>query len=127
MRTQLLGVSTALVLFFSPAFGATFRWASSSNRIYVENGGSVTLSDIKAGLANAPLDLVDAANKVWLLRANLQIVDGCVLVLHGAAAGGDVNEFRLQSDNSSASNSFVAVTADWGTIDIANTRITSWD
>jgi len=39
MRTKLLGVSTTtLLLFFSRGFGATFRRASSSNRIYVENG-----------------------------------------------------------------------------------------
>jgi hypothetical protein len=38
-----------------------------------------------------------------------------------------VNEFRLQSNNSSASNSFVSVTADYAGIDIASTRILSWD
>src|SRR6266542_1806326 len=128
MNAKLIGVGPTLLLLLScPTFGATFRWAATSNRIYVENGGSATLSDIKAGLANAPLDLVDSANKIWLLRANLQIADGCTLVLHGAALGGDVNEFRLQSDNSTASNNFVAVTADWGTIDIASTKIISWD
>src|SRR5690606_10747470 len=43
-----------LLLALSPAEGATFRWASSSNRIYVENGGTATLSDIKGALPNAP-------------------------------------------------------------------------
>src|ERR1044071_6315797 len=120
-------LAALLLLFAGTTHGATFRWASSSNRIYVESGGSATLSDIKAALPNAPLDLIDSANAVWLLRANLQVEDGSVLLLHGTAAGGDVNEFRLQSDNSSASNSFVSVNADWGGIDIKSTRITSWD
>jgi parallel beta-helix repeat protein len=117
----------AVFLLSSEAFPATFRFASSSNRIYVEGGGSATLSNIKAALPNAPLDLVDPANAVWLLRANLFIADGSVIVFHGTAIGGDVNEFRLQSNNSSATNSFVSVTADYGGIDIASTRILSWD
>src|SRR5262245_22277027 len=124
-QLKLVGPATALVLLCGPVHSATFRWASSSNRIYVENGGSVTLSDIKTALPNVPLDLVDPANGVWLLRANLQIADGSVLVLHGSVAGGDVNEFRLLSNNSS--NGFVSVTADWGAIDLKSTRVTSWD
>lgn len=107
------------------ARGATMRWSSTSNRIYVEGGGAVNLTAIKTAVPNAPVDLVDAAGGIWLLRANLMIEDGSVLVLHGTARGGDVNELRLHSSNSS--NSFVNVTADWGGIDIEGTRITSWD
>lgn len=106
---------------------AGIRWASSSNRIYIEDGTIATLSDIKAAQDHAPLDLVDAAGKIWLLRANLQIEDGSTLVLHGSAAGGDVDELRLQSNNSISVGSYVAITADNGTIDIASTRIKSWD
>src|SRR5881394_2545398 len=119
--------TAALIALPSPGQGATFHWAATSNRIYVEGGGSATLSDIKAGLPNAPLDLVDATNHIWLLRANVQIRDGTTLVLHGSSGGGDVDLLRLQSNNSSASNSVVSVTADWGRIDIKNTHITSWD
>ena len=122
-----LMVGGAAILLALPAFSATFRWANSSNRIYVENGGSATLSDIKAALPNAPLDLVDAVNRVWLLRANMLVEDGTVLVLHGASVGGDVSEFRLQSKNSSAAGSFVSVTADYGGIDVKATKITSWN
>src|SRR5690349_12228448 len=39
-----LGAALSLCL-CGPAHGATFRWASSSNRIYVEGGGSATLTD----------------------------------------------------------------------------------
>src|ERR1044071_3264356 len=109
------------------ATGATFRWTPSTNRIFVEDGGSATLSDIKAALPGAPLDLVDPANKIWLLRADLLIKDGSVLVLHGAGLGGDVNEFRLQSLNTAATGSVVSVVADYGTLDISDTKIISWD
>jgi parallel beta-helix repeat protein len=106
-----------------PAEAVSFRYASSSNRIYVENGGTATLTAIKAALPNAPLELVDAGAKVWLLSAELYIEDGSVLELHGAAVAGDVNELRLES----SSSGFVQVTADYGDIDILSTRITSWN
>src|SRR5256885_10895556 len=110
-RTAPLAIGVVLwSMCSSQAEAASFHYASSSNRIYVEGGGSATLSDIKAALPNAPLDLV--ANGVWLLRANLFITDGSVMVFHGTAIGGDVNEFRLQSNNSSTPGSFVSVTAD---------------
>jgi len=110
------------------AFGATFRWSGTSNRIYVEGGGSASLTDIKAALPVAPLDLVDVTNKVWLLRADLVVEDGSTLVLHGAAAGGDVNELRLQSVNAATNcGCVVSITADWGNLDIGSTKITSWD
>jgi poly(beta-D-mannuronate) C5 epimerase len=115
-----------VLLLCGPAEAATFRYATSSNRIYVENGGSATLSDIKAALPKAPLDLVDPANHVWLLRANLQLTGGSTVVLHGSAAGGDVNELRLKSDNTDAT-SFVQVTADYGNLDLQNTKVISWD
>jgi len=105
---------------------ATFRYAGSSNRIYVENGGTATLTDIKAALPNAPLTLVNASTKTWFLAANLVIEDGCVLNLHGGAAG-DVNELRLKSNNASDANSYVFIDADWGTLDLNATKVTSWN
>lgn len=112
---------TLLLLVVPAASAATFRYASSSNRIYVENGGSATLTQIKAAIPDAPLD--NLGGGTWLLRANIQIEDGSALVLHGTPIGGDVNELRLKSDGSG----HVQVTADHGTIDIGSTRITSWD
>jgi parallel beta-helix repeat protein len=110
----------------SPSFAATFRYSTSNNRIYIEKGGaSATLSDVKNALPNAPLDLVSSSPKIWLLRANLQISDGSVLVLHGVSIGGDVDELRIQSNNDSSG--YVTVTADYGTIDIDSTKIRSWD
>src|ERR1041384_5431620 len=98
----------------SPSFAATFRYSTSNNRIYIENGGAAaTLTDVKNALPNAPLDLVSTSPKVWLLRANLNIADGSTLLLHGTSIGGDVDYLRLQSNNDSTG--FVIVTADYGT------------
>jgi mannuronan 5-epimerase len=107
------------------AAAATFRHASSSNRIYVENGGTATLSDIKAALPSAPLDLVNAGAMIWLLRANLIVTDGTTLLLHGPGIGGDVGELRLLSDNGSAG--FIYVSAEHGNLHIDSTLIRSWD
>lgn len=104
--------------------GATFRWANSSNRIYVTGPGVVTLSSIKAALPKAPL--VQVAPGVWHLRANILIEQGGGLQLYGTSLGGDVDELRLQSNNTNA-NAFVNISADWGSIDIRSTKITSWD
>lgn len=106
---------------------AELRWASSTNRIYVEGGVSATLGQIHAALPRAPLELVDADGGVWLLRANLVITDGSTLLLHGRGVGGDVDELRLQSNGSPEADGFVSITADHGTIDVRATRITSWD
>lgn len=106
-----------------PALSATFRYSTSNDRIYVENGGTATLSQIKQALPKAPLDLVDASRGIWLLRANLFVEDGSVLLLRGTAVGGDVAELRLRSDSSG----FVQLTADYGTLDIRSTRIRSWN
>jgi len=107
--------------------GPSFRYATTANRIYIENGGTATLTAIKHALPTAPLELVDAPNKVWMLRANLFVADGATLLLHGDLAGGDVNELRLLSINTEATNRFVNMEADWGTIDIKSTVVTSWN
>ncbi len=132
---QRLWVASGLLgmALFASTAEAGIRWASSSNRIYLEPdvaggpGITATLSDIKAALPNAPLDLVDSAQKIWLLRANLQITGGSALILRGTGAGGDVNQLRLLSNNNSTTNNFVSIIADHGNIDINSTAITSWD
>jgi len=105
----------------------TFRWARESSRIYVENGGVATLTDIRTALPNAPLCLIDPANHIWFLDATLIVRDGATLRLHGSAIGGDVNELRLRSDNSMADGSCVVVDADWGTLDLRNVKVISWN
>ena len=121
----LLGVSLLLLISLSCSFGVSFRWSAGSYRIYVTGPGTATLSDIKAGMPNALLTQVSPG--VWHLRANLVMEEGARLLLHGTKRGGDVNELRLQSNNTGESNAFVYVSADWGSIDIRSTAITSWD
>ncbi|MDB6030467.1 MAG: hypothetical protein JWM16_805 [Verrucomicrobiales bacterium] len=106
---------------------ATFRWSPDSSRIYVESGGTATLSQIQAALPRAPLCLLDPTNHIWFLGATLFVKDGATLQLHGSAAGGDVNELRLRSDNSTADGSVAAIDADWGTLDLDSVKVTSWD
>ncbi len=99
------------------------RWASSSNRVYVSGSGTVcTLSDLDALIPAAPITLVDPANKTWFVGANIQMENGGKLELHGSEVGGDVDELRLKSDSG-----IVAIKADWGSISIDSTKITSWD
>ena len=119
----LTGLLFCLGLVTAP--GAEIRWSLSSNRIYLTGSGAVTLSNISAAQDQAPLEQV--APGVWQLRANLIVQDGAQLVLHGTAIGGDVDQLRLQSNNSTDTNRFVFISADWGSISIQNTSIASWD
>ena len=125
LSPALLVASLLLLLSITASFGVSFRWSAGSYRIYVTGPGTATLSDIKAGMPNALLTQVSPG--VWHLRANLVMEDGARLLLHGTKIGGDVNELRLQSNNTGESNAFVYVSADWGNIDIRSTSITSWD
>jgi mannuronan 5-epimerase len=95
--------------------------------ILVRGPGLNTLSDIKKALPQAPLIQVDHSRHIWFLSADIELHDGATLVLHGTNIGGDTNELRLKSQNSRAPGSQVYISADWGTIDINNTKITSWN
>jgi len=116
---------TQFVLGLLPAAALEIRWALSSNRIYVTGPGTATLTQIKAAQRQAPLERV--TNGVWHLRANLIVEEGAKLELHGTGIGGDVDQLRLQSNNSQGTNQFVIINADWGSISIRSTSITSWD
>ena len=120
MRAMLL----ALLLLCSPdLWAATYRYASSSNRIYVESGGTTTLTQIRENTPSLPASALTRSGNVWYLAAELRIEDGVTLLLHGSAIGGDVDELRLKSD----SDGEVNLWAEYGTIDIASTKIRSWD
>lgn len=103
---------------------SNFRWAQSSGSLYVTGPVTCTLSDIASIGRPEALELVDSDNKVWMLRANLRLEDGARVNLHGDDEGGDVNELRLASPGSFGN---ISARADWGTIDIRSTRITSWN
>src|SRR5947207_3224494 len=86
----------------SAAFGLSYRWSAGSYRIYITGPGTATLSDVKVAMPNAPLTQV--APGVWHLRANLVVENGGKLLIHGTKIGGDVNQLRLQSNNTGESN-----------------------
>ncbi|MDP2314132.1 MAG: right-handed parallel beta-helix repeat-containing protein [Pseudomonadota bacterium] len=104
------------------------RWAGMSNRLYVSGDVRCTLTELKAlAPVETPLQLVDPAQHIWLLGANLILDGGATLVLDGVKRGGDVNELRLKSNNDSDPTAWVEVRAQHGTLLIRSTKVTSWD
>jgi parallel beta-helix repeat protein len=138
---RLLALIAAVVtaLAAPDATAALSRWSESNNRIYVYGGGSMTLSDIRAGTTGLPaeaLQRVDDLNQIWLLGANILVEEGTTLSLTG-----DVKELRLKSNPSSAPTTefaaFIGITAGnfdatagtgtAGNILVDGVKITSWD
>jgi len=101
------------------------RFSTTSNTVYVTGPVSCTLTEIKSARPSVPLNQVDPANKTWLLSANLKLEQGATLNLSGGL--GDVNYLRLKSNNSSTFGSTVWIKADFGTINITNSKVTSWN
>jgi mannuronan 5-epimerase len=98
---------------------------TSAGILYLEGCGQVfTLSDIRAapGISTSHLELVDAPNKVWLLKVKLKITEGATLQVVGGAAG-DANQLRLRSDPAGA----VWLWAENGNLLLQDTSVTSWD
>ncbi len=108
-------------------YGTSFRFSSTDRRIYVSGQGVATLSAIKAAVPTAALCLLDTTNHIWFLSSYLEVSDGATLAVHGSAVGGDVNELLLRSDNDPSTNNLAWVEADWGIIDIQNTKVISWN
>jgi poly(beta-D-mannuronate) C5 epimerase len=118
------------VLFTPPADAAAcagqVRYALSTNTIYVTSG-TVSLSDIRSLCPSAPLTQVAPATHTWELSADLVVQNGATLNLHGTSAGGDVGTLRLRSLSDNLATHVSAITAQYGTIDINDADITSWD
>jgi len=117
-----------LLAVVGPAQAATcnspVRYASTSDTIYVTVGTVDTLTEIKAACPGAPLALVDPANKIWELNADLVLQTGATLTLNGA---GDVKVLRLQSLPSGLQKDVTALTAQYGQIDMTGVQVTSWN
>src|SRR5262249_33933141 len=113
-----------------PATAANVTYKASSNTLTVSGPVAGTPTQPAAPLpAAAPglLTQVGAAHHRWYLKANLLLQNGAALLLEGTRIGGDVGQLRLHSNNSTAANSVVNLTANYGWIDIDSTQITSWD
>ena len=100
------------------------RWSSSSNTLYISGGAVCSPSELSA---RYPLLVVNVGPGIYLVKVNLKLIDGSGLYVAGSAAGGSTDELRLLSDNTGAANSFVNITADYGTVTLKNTKLTSWD
>ncbi len=125
--TRVWLIGSVLLLDLQLQAAVDIRWSLSSNRIYVIGPGTATLTDIRAAVPNAPLALVDEADRIWYLGASLVVQSNAQLQLYGPAIGGDVAVLRLKSDNTRETNAIAELTADWGWLDIRHTKITSWD
>jgi parallel beta-helix repeat protein len=128
MRLSLCNL-VALIALVSSSHAVTYRSSvgqTGERRLYVTGPGSASLSDIKAAVPKA--DLQQVSPGIWHLRQNIIVENGARLVLHGTKIGGDVNQLRLQSNNTgNSSNDIVYLSADWGSISIRSTAVTSWD
>ena len=131
MKTQLtLGILAITAGFSIPQISNAceaqdMRWARSSNNFYINGSVTCTLSDIAQVAKPEVLELVDPDSNTWILRSNLRLTEGARLNLHGSPVGGDVDQLRLASPGLLGDPIYIR--AHWGTIDIRNTFITSWD
>lgn len=104
------------------------RYSSTSQRIYLESvdgsrGGCANPTMVYKALGEAsPLYPLETPGE-WMLTESLFILDGITLDLYGTDVGGDVDYLKLKSD----SEMIVNVRAHGGSLDLLNTKVTSWD
>lgn len=103
---------------------ANFRYANSSNTLYLQTGGICGLADIAA---IKPQQVINQGNGIYLLKANLKLTDGSVLMIDGDDPINPISELRLLSNNTGLAYSVVNITADYGIVQINHTRVQSWD
>ncbi|ADP78245.1 hypothetical protein FraEuI1c_0157 [Pseudofrankia inefficax] len=102
------------------------RYAATTNTLYLTSG-TATPTEIKAACPAAPLTLTNPASNTWELDADLVVQNGASLLLHGAAAGGDVNVLRLRSPADALKTHVSTITAQYGDLDLSSVTVTSWD
>lgn len=95
-----------------------------SNTLYLQTGGICGLADIAA---IKPQQVINQGNGIYLLKANLKLTDGSVLMIDGDDPINPISELRLLSNNTGLANSVVNITADYGIAQINHTRVQSWD
>ncbi|CAM9858944.1 unnamed protein product [Pylaiella littoralis] len=113
------------------------RWSSMSDRLYLENGACVTMTDIyESRLDNSgnkgpvyPIDKdtlqkTDTVTGSWYLESSLYVQEGSRLVLKaGTRKGGDCDHLLLAS----SPTKYVELRAHGGGILMKNTHVESWD
>lgn len=102
------------------------RYSSTSQRIYLESadgtrGGCATNVHQSLGPLS-PLYPLETPGE-WMLDESLYVLDGISLNLYGTDIGGDCDYLKLRSDSSMIVN----VRAHGGSLDLMNTKVTSWD
>ncbi|CAM9244630.1 unnamed protein product, partial [Choristocarpus tenellus] len=112
------------------------RYASSSNRLYLEGGGCTNLTSIY----NARLDTLgpkgplyyfnlekktvsDTWTGTWFIDSDVFIEGDSLLELTGSDIGGDCDRLLMKSDD----QGFIQIRAYGGRLLIENTVVTSWD
>lgn len=104
------------------------RYASSSQRIYVESidgtrGGCTSLTHIYNNLKDKKALYPLESPGEWFLASELYILDGITLEVHGTVSGGDCDYLKLKSDD----EGHVYIRAHGGSMDFVDTKVTSWD
>jgi parallel beta-helix repeat protein len=110
-------------------------WSEDDQAIVIDGAVLCTLTELASlDPAHAPA-LVTGAPGTWFARYGLLVRHGAILVLHGGAQGGDVDELRLRSDPGPPLSDFTPadphvaalLRADWGGLDLDGVRVISWD
>lgn len=107
---------------------------SNDQRIHVnsnQNGGCITLTDVWKALESEHLIPIDPVTKrhsliytgTWYLNEDLYIEDGVTLNLFGTSRGGDCDELLMKSN----STGFVNLRGNGGSLNLLDTKVTSWD
>lgn len=123
-------IALLLIAWHLPALAAgscttsKLSYDSSNNTLYLKDGGVCRVAEI-ASLK--PQQLVNKGGGIYLLKANLKLMNGSVLMIDGDDATAPVIEFRLLSNNTGDSNKVVNITADYGIVQINHTKVLSWN
>lgn len=111
------------------SMNVSVRYASSSNRIYVESsdgssrGGCSSLTHIYETLGSEKSPLQPLGDDEWYLESELYVLDGITLEIFGTSVGGDCDYLKMKSDNTG----HVYIRAHGGSLDILSTEVSSWD
>ncbi|CAN0251238.1 unnamed protein product [Ectocarpus fasciculatus] len=112
------------------------RWSNMSDRLYLENGACVTLTDIYESRSDGtenkgplyPFDetTLSTTNTItgsWYLESSLYITEGSKLTVQGKSKGGDCDHLLLAS----SPEKFINLRAHGGDIMLDGTHVESWD